>query len=199
MISPAPPEIILCESPISFTQGVRSDRHDFVALAMAPSTFPRLLGANAAQAFPSEFDAGGVMNKARPKIAITLARPCNSEIAPNNGYSSHREIRTDVRQPPAKPSRRLDSAYREIVRNYQVCTETCESLSRARLMPNKRIAQKAHLRGRSQSAFWRSRNRFALRRRSSCAPPERRIWRGARWLSRWSPADRSTCLADAIP
>ena len=106
MISPAPPEIILCESPISFTQGVRSDRHDFVALAMAPSTFPRLLGANAAQAFPSEFDAGGVMNKARSKIAITLARPCNSEIALNNGYSSHREIRTDVRQPPADCRRR---------------------------------------------------------------------------------------------
>ncbi len=72
---------------------------------MAPSTFPRFLGANAAEAFQGEFDAGGVVNKARSKIAITLARSCNSEIALKRTFSADREIHTDARQLPAKPSR----------------------------------------------------------------------------------------------
>jgi hypothetical protein len=59
MISPAPADIILHEFRDDFAQAVCSDGHDFVALATAASTFPRFLGANAAQAFPSEFDAGG--------------------------------------------------------------------------------------------------------------------------------------------
>jgi hypothetical protein len=106
MISQAPTDIILYEFRDNFAQAVCSDRHDFVALTTVPSTFPRFLGANAAQAFPSKFDAGGAANKARSKIAITLARPCNSEIALNGPFSAHGEIHTNMRQLPAEFRRR---------------------------------------------------------------------------------------------
>jgi hypothetical protein len=44
-------------------------------------------------------------------------RLCNSEIAPNGPFGAHAEIHTDMRQLPAKPSRRRDIAHPVTVRN----------------------------------------------------------------------------------
>ncbi len=110
MISPAPADTILYEFRDDFAQAVCNDRHDFVALATVPSTFPRFLGANAAQAFPSEFDAGGVVNKARSKIAITRVRPCNSEIALKGPFSADEDkpTETQMRSTRIPPTTCLD-------------------------------------------------------------------------------------------
>jgi hypothetical protein len=92
--------------------------------------------------FP-QFDAAGVANKARSKIAITLVRPCNSEIALNGPFSAHAEIHTDTRQLPAKPSRRRDIAYRGIVRNCHCALKGEKSIFRDKIQCGKLTAIKS--------------------------------------------------------
>jgi hypothetical protein len=79
----------------------------------------KVFWANAARAFRSKFDAGGVANKARSKIAITLVTTCNSEIALNGPFSAHGEVHTDMRQLPAEfrrrhPAERRDGQFGEL-------------------------------------------------------------------------------------
>ena len=75
---------------------------DTPAAANAPAARPREETHLEAQAFPSEFDAGGVVNKARSQNRSHAGRPCNSEIARNGPFIAGGEIHTDMRQLPAK-------------------------------------------------------------------------------------------------